>query len=133
MKNKTSVFSDAVYNKKICEITYHSRKGEVTTRKILPHAITIREGQWYVYAFCQKRKAFRLFKLSRVYSVVLSDETFERLPLPDKNEIFASRDHGRWSFRVLWNRRKRDMIDQRQNQEICYYRRFIDKGLFAIT
>ena len=44
-----------------------------------------------------------------------------------------SRDHGRWSFRVLWNRRKRDMIDQRQNQEICYYRRFIDKGLFAIT
>ncbi|MBR2302500.1 MAG: YafY family transcriptional regulator [Clostridia bacterium] len=90
MKNKTSVFSDAVYNKKICEITYHSRKGEVTTRKILPHAITIREGQWYVYAFCQKRKAFRLFKLSRVYSVVLSDETFERLPLPDKNEIFAS-------------------------------------------
>ena len=26
MKNKTSVFSDAVYNKKVCEITYHSRK-----------------------------------------------------------------------------------------------------------
>ena len=90
MKNKTSVFSDAVYNNKVCEIKYHSRKGENTTRTILPHAITIHEGQWYVYAFCNSRQAFRLFKLSRVHTVVVSDQTFERLPLPDKNEIFSS-------------------------------------------
>ena len=88
MKNKTTVFSDAVYSNKTCEITYHSRKGEVTTRTILPHALTIREGQWYVYAFCTSRQAFRLFKLSRVYTVVITDQTFERMPLPDKNEIF---------------------------------------------
>ena len=89
MKNKTKVFSDAVYNNKKCEIKYHSRKGEVTQRTILPHALTIREGQWYVYAFCNSRQAFRLFKISRVYSVIVLDETFERMPLPDRTQLFA--------------------------------------------
>ena len=92
MKNKTNVFSDAVYSNKACEITYHSRKGEVTTRTILPHALTIREGQWYVYAFCTSRQAFRLFKISRVYTVVVLDQTFERLPLPSKEDLFDSFD-----------------------------------------
>ena len=92
MKHKTSVLSNAVYNNKKCEIKYHSRKGEVTQRTILPHALTIREGQWYVYAFCNSRQAFRLFKISRVYSVIVTDETFERMPLPDRTQLFAQYD-----------------------------------------
>ena len=87
-KHKTSVLSDAVYNNKVCNVTYHSRKGEITERTILPHALTIREGQWYVYAFCNTRQAFRLFKLSRIYSIVVTEQSFERLPLPDKQSIF---------------------------------------------
>jgi len=92
MKNKTSVFSDAVYNSKICQITYHSRKDEVTQRTILPHALTLHNGQWYVYAFCNTRQAFRLFKLSRVYSVVVTEEKFERLDLPDRQSLIAQYD-----------------------------------------
>ena len=92
MKNKTQAFSDAVYHNKVCNITYHSRKGEVTERTILPHALTINEGHWYVYAFCNSRQAFRLFKLSRVYTVVVTEDTFERLPLPSKEELFNAYD-----------------------------------------
>lgn len=82
MRHKIAAFQNAVYNKKVCALCYHSRKGEVTNRMILPHAFAINNGQWYVLAFCRMRGEFRLFKLSRVYSVVVEDETFERMPIP---------------------------------------------------
>lgn len=86
IKNKMAAFGDAIYNNKVCRIIYHSRKGEITDRKILPHAFTFQNGQWYVYAYCQSRKDFRLFKISRVFSVFVTDETFERLPLPPRRQ-----------------------------------------------
>lgn len=85
-KNKMEAFGEAIYGNKVCRIVYHSRKGEITDRKILPHAFTFKDGQWYVYAFCRSRNDFRLFKVSRVYSVFVTDETFERLPLPPKRQ-----------------------------------------------
>lgn len=84
IKNKLSAFRQAVHGCKICDIAYHSRKGEITQRTILPHAFAFKNGQWYIYAFCRTRNDFRLFKLSRVYSVVVGSEHFERMPLPPK-------------------------------------------------
>jgi predicted DNA-binding transcriptional regulator YafY len=83
IKHKLSAFQEAVYQNKICKIVYHSRKGEITERTILPHAFAFNDGQWYVYAYCNTREDFRLFKISRVYTVIVTEETFAPMPLPE--------------------------------------------------
>lgn len=83
VKHKISVVQKALFEQKAVEIEYCSRYREITFRKILPHALAVKDGQWYVYAFCTSRNDFRLFKISRITKIVLTDESFERLQMPD--------------------------------------------------
>ena len=62
------------------EIVYRSRAGERTGRKIEPHVLVCKQAIWYVYAFCHKQRAFRLFRLGRVFSVVKTNEHFQKRP-----------------------------------------------------
>ena len=80
------VLEDCVKNSKLVEIEYNSRKGETTLRKIEPHVLVYKQGVWYVYAFCRKQRAFRLFRLGRIYSAIVTEEKFERRPI-EKDQI----------------------------------------------
>ena len=64
----------------VLEIEYTSRTGEESRRKIEPHVLVFKQGVWYVYAFCRKQRAFRLFRLGRIKSALLSGEKFIRRP-----------------------------------------------------
>lgn len=64
----------------VMEIDYSSRLGEKSHRKIEPHVLVFKQSIWYVYAFCRKQRAFRLFRLGRIESAVLSGEKFIRRP-----------------------------------------------------
>ena len=43
-----------------------------------------KQGLWYLYAYCRLREDFRLFKLGRIEQLRVTEENFERRPLPDK-------------------------------------------------
>lgn len=66
----------------IC-FTYFSPKGE-TVRTAEPYYLVFHWSAWYVWAFCQRRQDFRLFKLNRMTDLS-SGETFlpRPAPLPD--------------------------------------------------
>ena len=49
-----------------------------STREFDPYAIALKDGTWYTYGWCHYRKAFRLFKLARIKSLKLTENTFER-------------------------------------------------------
>ena len=57
-------------------IKYHDRNGEVTERIIEPHVIVFKQGLWYVFAYCNLRKEFRLFKTGRIHSATLLKTKF---------------------------------------------------------
>lgn len=83
----TRAFSDKLHLVEACikersvlEIEYRSRTGEKTQRKIEPHVLVFKQNVWYVYAFCRKQRAFRLFRLGRVFSTVQTGETFQKRP-----------------------------------------------------
>ncbi|HBF86721.1 MAG TPA: hypothetical protein DDW54_03480 [Clostridiales bacterium] len=48
------------------EIAYVDKSGETTKREIEPQVIILKQGLWYVYAYCRLRKEFRTFKISRI-------------------------------------------------------------------
>lgn len=77
---KLSLVTDAVNACEALEIDYVDRGGERTKRVILPHLLVYKQNIWYVYAWCRRRNAFRLFKLGRMRSVLRTGETFERIP-----------------------------------------------------
>ena len=84
---KESRFSDkllllerAVKAREALEIDYVDRGGGRTHRVILPHLLVYKQNIWYIFAFCCKRDAFRLFKVGRIRTAFSTGETFERLP-----------------------------------------------------
>ncbi len=77
---KLSLIERAVEEKEILEIDYSSREGVRSHRKIYPHLLVYKQNIWYTYAFCEERKAFRLFKLGRMRSIVKTDKRFTPVP-----------------------------------------------------
>lgn len=77
---KLKLFEECIKEKAVMEIVYYSRKGEKSTRKIEPHVLIFKQSVWYTYAFCYKQRAFRLFRIGRVYSCVKTTERFQKRP-----------------------------------------------------
>lgn len=63
---------------------YYSPKGE-SERIIEPYQLIFRWSSWYVWGFCLKRQAFRLFKLNRMTGVKCLKQNFKKrtVPAPD--------------------------------------------------
>ena len=77
---KLRLLEECIQNKLLLEIEYHARKGEKSTRKIEPHVLVCKHAVWYVYAFCHKQRAFRLFRVGRIASAVKTDAYFQKRP-----------------------------------------------------
>jgi len=71
----------AVLQRRIVEFDYYSAYGERTHRRVEPLQLRFKAKTWYVSAFCLTRQGGRLFKLTRVKELVVTDERFpERDP-----------------------------------------------------
>ncbi|MCY7538402.1 helix-turn-helix transcriptional regulator [Bacillus pumilus] len=59
------------------QFTYRNAKGETLPRKVEPYTLVLKGRHWYLYAFCCVKKAFRLFKLTRMTSLVTISGYFQ--------------------------------------------------------
>lgn len=77
-KSKLRIIQNSIDETLSLSIKYHDRNGEVTERIIEPHIILFKQGLWYVYAYCNLRKDFRLFKIGRIEKAILLKTKFIR-------------------------------------------------------
>lgn len=77
-QEKIRLVENCIRDCSVLEIDYRSRIGETTKRKIEPHTLVFKQGIWYVYSYCRKQSAFRLFRLGRIYSSFVTGESFEK-------------------------------------------------------
>lgn len=68
----------AVLQKKVIAFDYFGRRGEKTARRAEPLQLWFKDRAWFLKAFCQNRGAPRIFKLSRMKNIVLTDTLFQR-------------------------------------------------------
>jgi proteasome accessory factor C len=62
-----AVVQDAVRSSHQLEIDYHSAsQDEITTRVVDPGALVVREGHWYLDAWCHRAEGVRRFRVDRV-------------------------------------------------------------------
>jgi len=84
-------------------ISVHSR----SERIVEPHRLLFKQSNWYVYAFCRERKEFRLFKLRRMASYEIMEETFE---LKAMETIKVGKSYGNDAFFPGHQENKFDVI-----------------------
>ena len=74
--DKMRVCEQAVNDCSALMIEYVSREGERSKRVIEPHVLILKQGVWYVWAFCHTKQDFRTFKIGRIRSATFTGGKF---------------------------------------------------------
>jgi len=83
-------FKLAILERHIVTFDYYNSYGEKTFRRVEPTQLWFKSGSWYVKAFCLTRQGMRLYKLTRVNNLAVTDEQFTArgaLPAEPENDI----------------------------------------------
>ena len=76
-KEKFNIVKSAIVNKTCLSFDYFGTKGEKTHRTVYPMQLWFKHSAWYIKAFCLMRRDYRLFKISRVKNITISESNFE--------------------------------------------------------
>lgn len=117
---------DAILQRKVISFRYFNSARETTNRFVEPMQLWYKEKAWYLKAFCLTKHEPRLFKLSRMQDLAVSETTFapriiQDLPLPVQTTrcpvTLTLLIHPAMAFRVLDEFAPQDV----QVQEDGYY------------
>ena len=70
-------FKTAILSRRIAEFDYYSTYSEKTHRRVEPVQLLFKSKAWYLSAFDLTKQDIRLFKLSRMRGLVITDEIFD--------------------------------------------------------
>lgn len=73
---KFELLKQGILHKKLLNIIYCNTYGETSNRKIQPIKLVFKEKSWYLQAFCLTAANYRLFKISRIMELKLTDVPF---------------------------------------------------------
>ncbi|MGL5436984.1 MAG: helix-turn-helix transcriptional regulator [Lachnospiraceae bacterium] len=62
------IIEKAIFNETLLNISYSNADGVVSKRVIEPLILTYQWYSWYLFAYCDEKKDYRLFKLPRIIS-----------------------------------------------------------------
>ena len=72
------ILQKAIFQKTRLRFHYFSRGKLGSDRKVEPLKLVYKARDWYLYAYCCEKQAYRLFKLKRIKQLQQTTETFER-------------------------------------------------------
>jgi len=90
--NKIKVLAQCVENSLAVTVEYYDADGTPTKRTIEPHVLVLKQGIWYIYAYCTLRCDFRLFKVGRIANMIVESTVFTRKDTSALKSAFAYRD-----------------------------------------
>lgn len=105
------IIKTGIFQKRVMVFVYYGANGEKSSRSVEPIKLIFKRYDWYLYAFCEQRNDYRLFKISRIQNLALNDRTFTRIApddikidLPDMNTPMIRarlKVHSRMAFRIF--------------------------------
>ncbi|MCL2373879.1 MAG: YafY family transcriptional regulator [Treponema sp.] len=85
LTEKIETIKKAILNRRVIEFDYYYEKGEAR-RRIEPDTVLYYWSSWYVSGFCLARQGWRLFKLTRLWNLKLSGDTYTPREMPEEPE-----------------------------------------------
>ncbi len=107
---KLQTIKAGIETSKVLSMGYRDVSGKTTQRLVEPMAMISHGHAWYLYAFCRLREDYRVFRLSRINSVLIKEEAFIR-----KNIDLESRP---WN--KAWNEQDSLAISMRFDPKMRY-------------
>ncbi|MCM1368603.1 MAG: WYL domain-containing protein [Roseburia sp.] len=97
IRPKIRTLSRAAEQCRSVDIKYIDARGYESYRTIEPYTLVFKSGVWYIYAMCNLRGDFRLFRLSRISDMRMTSKRFtkcdskllEKLELEYYNEVYV--------------------------------------------
>lgn len=80
VKDRLNTIKEALDHSMLLDFKYTSYKqGTISRsqRSVEPYQLVLKEGHWYLQAFCKKREDHRVFKLSRMENLRISKTSFK--------------------------------------------------------
>lgn len=68
----------AILEKRVITFLYFSSRGQKTEREAEPLKLLFKGQNWYLYGFCRQKQTCRVFKITRMKNLSVTDETFDR-------------------------------------------------------
>ncbi|WP_313340188.1 YafY family protein [Sedimentibacter sp.] len=87
LSEKITLLKTAIYENKLVSFDYYSEKGQ-SERTIEPYFLTFKWTSWYVFGYCRDKNDYRLFKLNRLWSHRIINDTFAPREIPIKELDF---------------------------------------------
>ena len=70
-------FKLAILERRVAEFDYYNSYGDKTFRRIEPIQLWFKSKAWYLKGFCLTKQEVRLYKLSRIKNLVITNYNFE--------------------------------------------------------
>lgn len=74
--NLFEVIKDAIQLKKVLWLCYINANGEMSERNVEPVKLVFKYMSWYLFAYCQKQKSYRWFRITRITNYKLLQRSF---------------------------------------------------------
>ena len=74
--NFINLIKTAMSEKKLITFKYYDRLGKKSFRKIEPYRLALKNASWYIQGYCCDRKDYRIFSVSRMESLKLTEEAY---------------------------------------------------------
>jgi predicted DNA-binding transcriptional regulator YafY len=93
----------AIKQMKVIAFSYTSSSGTPTARRVEPIMLYWERGAWYLDGYCLLRRAKRMFRVSRIAQLEVSDDRFqprEAFLLPAQEEVQGTQVHLRFDVKA---------------------------------
>lgn len=71
-----NLIKTAMSEKRLITFKYYDRLGKKSYRKIEPYRLALKNSSWYIQGYCCDRTDYRIFSISRMESLKLTNDTF---------------------------------------------------------
>ncbi len=121
LQEGVKMVQEAVAKSHLLRFCYTDASGKRSKRLVEPHRLILKNFSWYMLGWCRERKAFRLFRLSRMRSLIKTQDPFLRRDLGDFNSSITVDSRPSVELVLHFSSRVRvrveDFLDSRQLQE----------------
>lgn len=90
-KELFSMIRESIRRSVSLHFTYVNTRGESAARSVDPYKLVFKGQSWYLFAYCNLKKDFRFFKLSRIEQPHMEEASFSKRILP----VFKGTDYER--------------------------------------
>lgn len=81
LTQKIKIIKNSIITQHVISFNYYYAKGE-GKRRIEPYRLLFKWSSWYVFGYCLDKKAYRLFKLNRLWDLQNTNCVFSKRTIP---------------------------------------------------